>query len=212
MRNILQSFATIYDMKKILVLLFFIAAMHSQSFAQYIFDIKGKDLEYVQGYEKAAKSVSVKPASQYLDVPGIGQPLIFRRTEKLLPDLLVYYFPNTKDSTINYVLYEWDESNFTKDRQAVKQPLEKLKPYIDKYTALKQQAVAFFGEPETSGSMNDLTLIEAGKFRQKDYFVKNGVSLEMYIALSNKQETNGIVSILPTHRIRMYIRTEPADR
>lgn len=162
-------------------------------------------MAYVRDYEKKAKSSPVEPSSQYTSGPDIGQPLIYRRTEKLLPDMLVYYFPNTKDSTIHAILYEWDESNFTKNHEANQQSVEKLKPYIDKYLAVKSKAEAFFGSGETSGSANDLALIATGRFKLKENFSKDGVTLEMYIVLSNKLETNGIVNILPTHRVRMYV-------
>jgi hypothetical protein len=194
-------------MKKIVLLAFFTAGFATHCFGQYVFDIKGKTMEYAHGYEKAAKSIVVEPGSDYISGKGIGQPEIFRRKEKSLPDLLVYYFPNTKDSTINYILYEWDDTNFTKNHDAVKQPLTALQPYIDKYLSIQKQAEAFFGKAETIGTVNDVALIETGRFKRKDLFAKDGVSVEMYIVLSNKQETNGIVSIMPTHRVRMYVRT-----
>ncbi|AMR32756.1 hypothetical protein A0256_15660 [Mucilaginibacter sp. PAMC 26640] len=194
-------------MKTFVVSLLILLGLQSTSFAQYAFDIKDKTMAYARGYEKAAKSTPVEPSSQYLSGADVGQPLIYRRKENLLPDLLVYYFPNTKDSTINSILYEWDESNFTKNHQAITQPIEKLSPYIDRYLVLKKQAEAIFGTSETGGSANDAALIETGRFKLKDGFLKDGVTVEMYVVLSNKQETNGIVSILPTHRIRMYVST-----
>ncbi|MEO7212215.1 MAG: hypothetical protein ABIR72_13275 [Mucilaginibacter sp.] len=198
-------------MKKIALLVFFVTGFAVQSYAQYVFDIKGKTMKYARGYEKAARGIPVETTETYIDGPGVGQPLIFRRQEKLLPNLLVYYFPNVKDSTINYILYEWDDTNFAKNRQTVKQPLTALQPYIDKYQTIKKQAEAFFGKAETSGSVNDVALIETGRFKRKDNFVKDGVYVEMYIVLSNKQETNGIVSIMPTHRVRMFVKTETAE-
>ena len=194
-------------MKTLAAFILLTATLHPRCFAQYIFDIKSKTIDYARGYEKTVNGIPADATSDYLSGPGIGQPVVYRRKEKLLPDLLVYYFPNTKDSTINYILYEWDEANFTKSRQAVRQPLEKLKPYIDKYLRIKVQAEARFGKGETGGSANDPALIETGKFKLKDGFAKDGVTVEMYVILSNKQETNGIVSILPTHRIRMYVRS-----
>ena len=169
-------------------------------------------MEYTRGFQKAEKSTPVDPMSNYTSGPGIGQPEVFRRKEKSLPDLLVYYFPNIKDSTINYILYEWDEANFSKNRDAVKQPLTVLQPYIDKYLSIQKQAEAFFGKAETSGTVNDVALLETGRFKRKDDFKKDDVSVEMYIVLSNKQETNGIVSILPTHRVRMYVRMIPLEK
>ncbi len=169
-------------------------------------------MAYARAYEKSAKSTVVEPTSTYISGEGIGQPEIFRRVEKLLPDLLVYYFPNTKDSTINYILYEWDATNFAKNHDVAKQPLAALQAYIDKYIAVQKQAEAYFGKPETSGSVTDVSLIETGRFKRVDNFKKDGVSVELYIVLSNKQETNGIVSIMPTHRVRMFVKIIPSEQ
>ncbi|OOQ61883.1 hypothetical protein [Mucilaginibacter pedocola] len=196
-------------MKRTALLLILTVGFTAHAFAQYTFDIKGKTMAYARGVEKAAKSTIIEPASEYLSGEGIGQPEIFRRKETSLPDLLVYYFPNTKDSTINYILYEWDETNFSKNRDAIKKPLSVLQPYIDRYVLVEKQAEAVFGKPETEGSVSDVSLIENGRFKRKDNFEKDGASVEMYIVLSNKQETNGIVSIMPTHRVRMYIYSAP---
>jgi hypothetical protein len=198
-------------MKKIGLLIFFMAGFAVDSFGQYTFDIKGKTIAYARSYEKAAKSTTVEPTTNYISGEGVGQPEIFRRKEKSLPDLLVYYFPNTKDSTINYILYEWDDSNFAKGHDAIKQPLTALQPYIDKYLSVQKQAETVFGKAETSGSADDVSLIETGRFKRKDLFAKDGVSVEMYVVLSNKMETNGIVSIMPTHRLRMYVRMEAEE-
>ncbi|RWY54235.1 hypothetical protein [Mucilaginibacter gilvus] len=195
-------------MKKIALLVFFVAGFGLQSYAQYIFDLKGKRLNDARKIEKGKQ---VDLASDYLSGPGIGQPLVFRRKEKLLPDLLVYYFPNTKDSTLNYILYEWDDTNFAKTGDAVKLPQEKLNPYIDKYLSLTKLATAHFGKPQTTGVVSNVATIATGRFKETDTFAKDGISVEMYIVLSNKQETNGIVSILPTHRIRMFVRTGTAE-
>jgi hypothetical protein len=199
-------------MKKIGLFVLFIAGFATYSFAQYTFDIKGKTMAYARGFEKAAKSTLVEATSNYASGPDIGQPEVFRRKEKLLPDLLVYYFPNIKDSTINYILYEWDEANFSKNHDATIQPVASLQPYIAQYLGIEKLAESIFGQPETSGSVDDLALIETGRFKRKDNFAKDGVSAEMYIVLSNKQETNGIVSIMPTHRVRMYVKAIPPEK
>ncbi|MFD0793685.1 hypothetical protein ACFQZX_08655 [Mucilaginibacter litoreus] len=197
-------------MRKLFALVFLLFICKA-SFAQFIFDIKGKNLSYVKGFEKSAKGKITTLSAHYINPPDVAQPVVYRRAEANVPDLLVYYFPNVQDSTINYILYEWDEANFAKDAQAVKQPAAKLEQYISRYKALLAKVSADFGNPETTGSLDNTSLIETGRFKRKDIFVKNGIEVEMYIALSNKQVNNGIVSIMPTHRIRMYVRQTNTD-
>ncbi|RFZ84559.1 hypothetical protein DYU05_02770 [Mucilaginibacter terrenus] len=198
--------------KQILTITVFLTSVRSAAYAQIIFDVKGKTMEYVKTFEKAAKSTPVFLENTYLNAPGVGQPVVYLREEKLLPNVLVYYFPNTRDSTINYILYELDESNFGKDQQAIKRPVEDLLPFIDRYKKFLTQAQAIFGPGESSGSLDDTSAIESGRFKRTDKFSKDGVEVEMYIVLSNKQETNGIVSITPTHRLRVYVRNKRAGR
>jgi hypothetical protein len=194
-------------MKRTALLIFLLICFAASSYAQYTFDIKGKTLAYARGFEKAANGTPIELTITFLSGPHIGQPEVYRRKQQSLPDLLVYYFPNGTDSTLNQVLYEWDDTNFANNRDAIKQPLTALQPYIDHYLSIQKQAEAIFGKPETTGSLDDKALIETGRFQRKDKFNKDGVSIEMYIVLSNKQETNGIVSIMPTHRVRMYVKT-----
>ncbi|PAW94017.1 hypothetical protein CKK33_11140 [Mucilaginibacter sp. MD40] len=174
--------------------------------AQINFDIKNKNIAEIRSYETNLKSKPVDLWSTYINPPGIADPVVFERPEKNVPNLWVYYFANAKDSTINNILYEWDDSNFTEDHHATTQPTTVLMNYVNKYKELLAQVSANYGTPETTGSIEDLSAIETGRVKRKDVFRKNGVEVEMYIVLSNNELTNGIVTISPTHRIRLYIR------
>jgi hypothetical protein len=193
-------------MKKILLLIIVLGISYT-SFAQITFDIKGKTLDYFRKYEQAAKSTPIKNNSQFISFDGTGQPVIFRRKEKQLPDVLVSYFPK-KDSTISYISYEWDGAGFMKDHRIAKQPVDSLKIYIEKYKALLSLVKAEFGEGKSTGSLDNLLLIETGDFQQIDTFNKNDISVEMYIDLSNLQASNGLITILPTRRIRLYVKNQ----
>jgi hypothetical protein len=192
-------------MKQSLSLLILLLAFTLSSYSQITADIKGKTLGYFRKSEQAAKSTFVENETKFVSFDGTGQPVVFRRKEKLLPDLLVYYFPK-KDSTIAYILYEWDEANFTKDHQVSKKSTDSLRIYIDKYKELLTLVKAAFGEGKSAGSLKDLSLIETGHFQQIDTSSKNGISVKMYIDLSNLMASNGMMTIVPTHRIRVYIK------
>ncbi|MBL4677844.1 MAG: hypothetical protein JKY70_16820 [Mucilaginibacter sp.] len=193
-------------LRKAVAALLFIAICCENSVAQLIFNFKDKHISEIRNNEIASNSKQVTPSSTYMNPPGIADPVVFERAETTVPNLWVYYFPNAKDSTINNVMYEWDDSNFATDHHASPQTPEVLNNYITKYKELLKQVGATYGKPETTGSIDDLSLIEAGKFKRKDVFSKNGIDVEMYIVLSNKEITSGVVTISPTHRIRVYIK------
>ncbi|QXV63929.1 hypothetical protein INP83_12540 [Mucilaginibacter sp. 21P] len=193
-------------LRKAVAILLFIAICCETAVAQLIFDFKDKHISEIRNREIASNSKLVTPSSTYMNPPGIADPVVFERQEATVPNLWVYYFPNAKDSTINNVMYEWDDSNFTSDHHSTTQPISVLNNYITKYKELLKQVGDTYGKPQTTGSLDDTSLIEAGKFKRKDVFTKNGTEVEMYIVLSNKEITSGIVTISPTHRIRMYVR------
>ncbi|RFZ94068.1 hypothetical protein D0C36_00460 [Mucilaginibacter conchicola] len=193
-------------LRKSVAALLFIAICCETSVAQLIFNFKDKHISEIRNNEIASNSKQVTPSSTYMNPPGIADPVVFERQEATVPNLWVYYFPNAKDSTINNVMYEWDDSNFAPDHHSSPESPEVLNNYITKYKELLKQVSANYGKPETTGSIDDLSLIESGKFKRKDVFSKNGVDVEMYIVLSNKEITSGVVTISPTHRIRMYVK------
>ena len=56
----------------------------------------------------------ISTTSNHISFRGEAQPIKFLRKEKEIPDLTVYYFFKKADSTMSYILYEWDISNFEK--------------------------------------------------------------------------------------------------
>jgi hypothetical protein len=180
-------------------------------FAQIALDIKHKNVVEFIKQEAEIKSIPFEIETQYITGRNVGQPIGYRRKEKdkKLPDLLVYYFPLKTDSSIYRVLYEWDETNFT--HQASKHSVDSLQAFIKKYKELLALVQKQFGEGTTTGSLDDLSQIEAGKFDRKDNFSKDSVEVEMYVTLSNKYLQQGNVTITPAHRIRLYINNKTAE-
>ncbi len=150
--------------------------------------------------EAKNKSELLKDGSDYISEEGVGQPIIYKRKQVNLPDLSVYYFPIKKDSTISYILYEWQ------DKESQSKPLNELKPYLLKYNELLNEITARYGKSKGEGSLDDLSLIEPDGLRRTDNWANDTTDIEMYIVLSNKHLVQGNMSITPTHTIRLYIR------
>jgi hypothetical protein len=134
--------------------------------------------------------------SSFISLPGVAQPLEFRRKEEAIPDLVAYYFYFTNDSTIDYILYEWDDENVKGHQEAVKKSSKETNAFIDKYKGLYRQISQTFGKSESDGSLTDLSKIETGGFNKGDVWKPDdSTKIDLSLVLSSKYETNGPVSI-----------------
>ncbi len=191
-------------MKKLLFLSIFLC-YNTLLFAQINLNIKEKKIDFFRTVELENKGELIKNEAKYINEEDIGQPIIYKREQNNLPDLLVYYFPLKKDSSINYILYEWH------DNQALVRSLTELKPYFLKYDDLLKQITTKYGKSQVEGSLEDTSLIEKSDLTRKDRWENDTTNIEMYITLSNKHLVQGNMSINPTHTIRLYVRN-PAKR
>ncbi len=165
---------------------------------------KRKLVDFLQLEEKMG-SVRVENKSNFISGNGVAQPVQFMRKEKGIPDLLVYYFYFQHDSSIYYILYEWDESNFKDYQENTKISSPEINAFIDRYKALYGQVSKTFGEGKSEGSITDMSKIETGDFDKQDIWNPNdSTKIDLSITLSSKYEKKGAMSINPTYRIRLY--------
>jgi len=190
------------------ILIAFILFQSNQTFSQEIItDIQGKKIDYFLKIEENLKSELFDTDQTYLSMDDSAQPIIYKRKEKIIPNLLVQYSFSKKDSIINEVLYEWDTYNF--EKQDNNQKTEQFeKSLIEKYNNLKKIITNKFGQPETKNNYSNLA-----QYKQKLFFEENSTwkpndstEIEMYATVSNHYEKKGMVTINPTHRIRLYIK------
>jgi hypothetical protein len=92
-------------------------------------NIQTKKLQDLIKLEDSLGSKKIKSESEYMSEPGIAWPETYRRKESKVPDMFCYYFYYEKDSSIDYILYEWDESKFTGFRKVWKNRLRSSKLY-----------------------------------------------------------------------------------
>jgi len=170
-------------------------------------DIYNKKVSFFVEKEKMLKSQLYDSGVTHVSLDGSAQPIIFRRKEKNIPDLLVEYSFSKKDSILNSVLYEWDVINFEKGDNNVK-TIKFSKAIIEKYNSLLKLISKEFGESKSEGSLEDLSKIDVkGGLKRNDVWTKDGIEIQMYTAISNFYQKSGIITISPTHRIRLYVRT-----
>lgn len=189
------------------ILIAFIFFQSYQTFAQEIItEIQGKKVDYFLKIEKKLNSELFNTNQTYLSMDDSAQPIIYKRKEKEIPDLLVQYSFSKKDSIINEVLYEWDVYNFEKQDNNVKS--EKFnKALIEKYNNLLKTLTNKYGESKVEGSLDNLKEIDNKGLNRKDTWKPNdSLEIIMYTAISNYYKKEGFVTRNPTHRIRLYVK------
>jgi hypothetical protein len=169
-------------------------------------DTHKKKLAAFLRLEDSLGSMRLENNSSYISGPGVAQPVKFRRKEDGIPDLVVYYFYFTNDSSIDYILYEWDDEIDKGILDTVKKSSKEINAFIAKYKGLDQQITQTFGKSESDGSLTDLSKIETGDFKKEDVWKPDdSTKIDLYTVLSGKYEQHGAVTINPTYQIRLYI-------
>lgn len=190
------------------ILIAFILIQFNQTFSQEIItEIQGKKINYFVNVEKKLKSELFDTGQTYMSMDDSAQPIIYKRKEKNIPDLLVQYSFSKKDSILNKVLYEWDVYNFEKNDNNVKS--EKFnKALIEKYKELLKTLTSKYGESKYDGNLDNLKDIETDKGlnRRDNWKPNDSLEIEMYTSISNYYKKEGFVTSIPTHRIRLYIK------
>jgi len=176
---------------------------------EYGFDIHNTSLdEYIQMEEKLG-SERIPTTLKHVSFNRDAQPIKFKRNQKVIPDLVSYYYFKEKDSTMSYVLYEWDESRQSKKANLNYTKSKKFqKALIRKFNKLEKSITKLYGEPETEGDLSDLKQanLKGGLDKINTWRPNDSTEIEMYAAISNYYEKKEMVTISPTHRIRLYIR------
>jgi hypothetical protein len=140
-----------------------------------------------------------------------AKPIKFKRKQKVISDLVGYYYFKKKDSTMSRILYEWDESLLTlKANTNDKKSKKYQKALISKFNELEKMIADIYGEPISEGNLSDLRIanddIKGGLKKNVKWFPNDSTEIEMYANVSNFYEKRGMVTTSPTHRIRLYIR------
>ncbi|HXB93681.1 MAG TPA: hypothetical protein VNU70_00940 [Puia sp.] len=168
--------------------------IHSNKLADYI------------GLEKRMDSKKVENKSNYILERGVAQPIIYQRKQEDVPDLLCYYFYYEKDSAIQYILYEWDETNFRGYQENARKTFSEITGFIDKYNALYAQIAERYGKSAKQGDLSDTSRVEEGMERTDQWKPDDSTAIKLETVLSNKYRKNGLITINPTFRIRLYVR------
>jgi len=173
------------------------------------FDIKKNKLSDFLLIESKLGDERLENRSRHILQKGLAQPVEFRHPQKGLPDLVAYYFYYEKDSTLDNVLYEWDDNNFNNYAEIPRKSTDEIKNFIDKYEELYNQITKAYGRSEnSSGNLNDTAKIETGDFAKHDTWnTIDSTRIELVEILSHKYEKRGAITTPRVYRIRLSIST-----
>lgn len=187
--------------------LIFILFLSQISLAQHIeLKIAGTHINTFKALENSAGSTLLETTSNHISFKGEAQPLIYRTPQKTIPDLRTQYFFFKDDSTISKINYEWDASKFANDHLPVDDELF-IVSMIAKFDSIASVISTKYGQPITTGSTDDLTIIDnkGGLDKTHKWSPNDSLEIQLYLILSNYTEKNGSVTIPTTHRIRLRL-------
>ncbi len=200
-----------HRMKYIIIgILFISTSVFGQEFN---FDIHNTSLAEYLKMEESLGSEKIPTTSNYVSFGGNAQPIKYLRKEKVIPDLTSFYFFKKTDSTMSYVLYEWDVSNF--EKQDNNQKSKKFqKALIAKYKRLKKEISNEFGQPEVKKNYSNISRLDSiNNFVENSTWKPNdSTKIEMYTSVSNYYEKKGAMTINPVHRIRLYVKNQSKEK
>ncbi|WP_132065900.1 hypothetical protein [Aquimarina spinulae] len=180
---------------------------------EFNFDIHNTSLTEYFKMEENLGSKKIPTTSNHVSFGGNAQPIKYLRKEKKIPDLTAFYFFKKADSTMSYVLYEWDVSNF--EKQDNNQKSEKFqKALIAKYKGLKKDISKDFGQPKVKKNYSNISRLDSINtfVESSTWKLNNNTEIEMYATVSNYYEKKGTTTINPVHRIRLYIRNQSKEK
>ena len=177
---------------------------------EFNFDIHNTTLNEYLEIERNLGSEQIPNIRNHISADN-AQPIKFKRKQKIISDLVGHYYFKKKDSSMSYLLYEWDESLLTlKANTNDKKSKKYQKALIRKFNELEKMISDIYGKPVSEGNLSDLRIAnddeKGGLKKNVKWFPNDSTEIEMYANVSNYYEKRGMVTTSPTHRIRLYVR------
>lgn len=176
---------------------------------EFEFDIHNTSLNQYLEIEEKLGGEKIPNIRNHVSFNGTAQPIKFKRKQKIISDLVIYYYFKEKDSVMSHILYEWDDSvHSLKSNTKNKKSKEYQIALIEKFNEIEKKLTELYGVPKSRGELSDIKQAELkGGLKKNDkWYPNDNTEIEMYITVSNYYKKSGMVTFAPTHRIRLYIR------
>lgn len=168
-------------------------------FSQEIYtDIAGKKMSFFKKLEEKNKGKVYQTDGDIIIPGGMAMPIMYRRAQKDMPDLIVNYVFSEKDSVMHTVEYQWDVRNY-KDKHTDEVPSAFQKDFVKKYGELLNLLTARYGVSVSKGELADFLKEEDSKKLNKSdrWSTKENTEVELYAFRSHEYK--------PVLKIRLYI-------
>lgn len=171
-------------------------------------DLKDISLDQLLEIEHSLNSQRIENTSNYISSKALAQPIIFKRKSEIIPDLEVQYFFYEADSAMHKILYEWDLSNFEKERDNP-QDSTFLMAMINQFNSLNRLIDSTFQSSSSTDATLDLETITNGSRGMKitnEWSPNQSLEITNHMTLKNKFKKTNSISTFPTvHKIRLYV-------
>ncbi|TKC57604.1 hypothetical protein FBD94_20195 [Pedobacter hiemivivus] len=148
-------------------------------------DIAGKKMSFFKKLERKNKGEVYQTDGDIIIPGGMAMPIMYRRAQKDMPDLIVNYVFTEKDSLMHTVEYEWDVQN--------------QKAFVNKYNELLNLLTARYGASVSKGELADFLKVDGSKKLSKSdrWSTKENAEVELYAFRSKEYN--------PVYKIRLYV-------
>lgn len=179
----------------------------TSAFAQDIStDITGKKMADFIKIEKKLKGKIHTSENDIIIPGGMEAPVMYRRVQKGIPDLIVSYTFTKQDSSIHEVQYSWNPANFENADLSV-QPISLDKMLVEKYIELLTALSKKYGPSKSEGDLTDLQKIDSatGLERSDAWVTKDLTNVRMSIILANQYKFRPDSKSRSLHMITIYV-------
>jgi hypothetical protein len=161
-------------------------------------DIVGKKMSFFKKLEAKNKGKVYETDGDIIIPGGMAMPIMYRRVQKEMPDLIVNYVFTKKDSLMHTVAYTWDLSNYGNTLENIK-PLTYQKAFVKKYIELLTLLTAKYGASESKGTLEDFLKNNNPKELKKSdkWVTRENTEVYLYTFKSHQYK--------PVFKISLYI-------
>lgn len=168
-------------------------------YAQDIFtDISGKKMSFFKELEKKNKGKVYQKDGDIIIPGGMAMPIMYRRVQKDMQDLIVNYVFTEKDSIMHTVDYLWDVRNYN-DKDIEETPSAFIKDFVKKYQELLSLLTARYGVSTSIGNLDDFLYVDDMKKLNKSdrWSTKENTEVVLYTFRTHQYK--------PVFKIRLYV-------
>ena len=171
---------------------------------EIVTEIKGKSLDYFVAIEKSLKSIPVELKNKIIEIDEFYNPILYRRIEKDIPDLIIEYGLSSPSSVFE-IHYSWNAAFDTLKIPNENKSNKLNKKMIKKHESLLMYLTALYGKSKIEG-IEDVSQIKSSLQKRQDVWTTNdGNEINLYFSLNDYCVENQSNAEFKTYKISLYV-------